>query len=322
MKELLGVLSSSRKSIWRTHQTYSEDAPAYTLASYGDTFAVIGSHKNILGYYQAPLYTTANPYIHWSKTYSTLGNEKVTALDKCGSYWVAGVANGLFTSTVLTGTWTRRLTGSSDINKVIYSSTASLYIAIGNNGNLYTATSPTSSWTSRTSNFGTNNICDIYDNGSLIVIVGFSAKIATSTDGTTWTLRTNSFSESIKGVVYAKSLWVFVGHHTSNIPEIATSSDPTSSITMNTSTGLPSSGLSLEGIAYSSNQFVAVASNPLSIISTTSPASSWISEDITHSNCMYAKITTNNKYFGVLISQPQPILAAPPAPIKFYGRSV
>ena len=68
-----------------------------------------------------------------------------------------------------------------------------------------------------------------FGNG-LFVAVGWNGTITTSTDGTTWTARTSNMStNTLKGVVYANSLWVVVGEGggTTNTGGVAYSTDGT-----------------------------------------------------------------------------------------------
>ena len=241
--------------------------------------------------------TSSDPTNSYTASTNNVGSN-VSFVSSCNSYWLSGAA-GIKTASSATGVWTTRLTlsGSDEFCDAIYSTTASLYIAVGENGLLYTASDPTLTWTSRTSQFGTTTVSRIHDNGSLIVIVGESGKMATSTDGITWTLRTSGFGTSnIYGATYGGTSWVFVGGDS----KVGTSSDPTTSVTINTSTGI-TSGLNLYDIAFSGTDFVIVAdaSRVLKAFETTSPSGAW-TEKIVGDSFLSPRIASNNSYFGVV----------------------
>lgn len=244
------------------------------------------------------IYTASGPSGTWSLSSNTPGSTLYYFLSNCNSNWVAGKSSGNISyATSSTGTWTGVAVGSVYHRGCIYSSTASLYILIGDSGSLYTATSLGGIWTSRTSQFGTDAIYAIHDNGSLIVAVGAAGKMSTSTNGTTWTSRTSGFgTTSIKGVVYGGTTWVLSGLS----DKIGTSSDPTSSVTINSSTGI-TAGSRFSNCTYSGTTFVIAGSTSGGgkAFESSTPAGSWTTRDL---NVVSSdmNVASNSSYFGMV----------------------
>ena len=302
---LSGVLavrrSASPTSPWTESYSSSRDSLRSVTAD-SSTFAAVNLDSDV--------YTVSNPATGtWAKSSNSPALNSYY-IDHCNSYWIILHNSSLSTSTSATGSWTANALGFVGPTKAIYSSTASLYIIGGNSGNLYTASDPTSTWTSRTSNFGTSTIWDIYDNGSLIVAVGNDGKMATSTDGITWTIRTSSFgAAAIKGVIYGGTTWVFTGPG-----KIGTSTDPTSSVTQNTSSGI-TTGEDLGTIAYSGTMFVTSGdTTSFNIYETTTPAGAWTKKPMWAKSTMINSNVSNSSYFCALTHAY--------TPGKIFGRAV
>jgi hypothetical protein len=99
-----------------------------------------------------------------------------------GVFYAGGSTGKLATSVNGTASWTQRTSsfGSSVILGLAYSSTLSIYIAVGGDGKLATS-SDGLTWTQRTSSFGTTFIRGVVAFGGTLVAVGDDGKLATST---------------------------------------------------------------------------------------------------------------------------------------------
>jgi len=167
-------------------------------------------------------------------------------------YWVWGVGGKIARSTDAI-TWTTVSIGSTNrINKVFYSSSLSLYIAIFDGGVLRTSTNGTS-WTARTSTFTSDNINGIAEKAGVLVIVGAAGKGASSTTGTSWTSRTlNNSTNTFNNVAASANEFVAVA----NAGGVSRSTDGT--------TWTLVSGITGQDIVYANTGFFVVAGDSTS----------------------------------------------------------
>jgi hypothetical protein len=154
----------------------------------------------------------------------TISNATRGAAYLNGEYWVWGSGGKIARSTDAI-TWTTVSIGSTNlINKVFYSSSLSLYIAIFDGGVLRTSANGTS-WTARTSTFTTSNINGIVEKAGVLVIVGDDGKGASSTTGTAWTSRTlNNSTNTFYNVAASANEFVAVA----SVGGVSRSTDGTS----------------------------------------------------------------------------------------------
>jgi len=244
---------------WKEVETSPQSSVLIKIATDGTTYAACENNS------ASNIYYTTDPSNTWSASSNTVNGQATLTLNYGNSYWFAGCAdNYIYTSSSASGTWTSRFDTGGGPRDIIYSSTASLYISVGGGG-IHTASDPTSTWTSRQS----GSFRAVHDNGSLIVAVGDNGALYTSTNGTSWTSRTSGFgTDAILGLTYNNSIWVFVGVNS----KIGTSTDPTSSVTLNTSSGV-ASGLTFTSVAYDGSEFIIVRDTHM--YKTSNPSSSW-----------------------------------------------
>ena len=132
----------------------------------------------------------------WTARTANVGTAGLKYVAFNGSLFVAvGLTNGT-TAAITTSsdgvTWTLRTTGvpgsSSSLNKVIWVSSLSLWVAVGASGLILTSPDGIT-WTSRTGAGSTTLTNVAFGNGTLIA--GNSTALYTSTDAVTWTSQTN-----------------------------------------------------------------------------------------------------------------------------------
>lgn len=137
--------------------------------------------------------------ITWTQRTSSFSTSIIWGVAYGANTWVAVGESGKLATSSDGITWTQRTSGvATEIYSVAYGNGLWCYGTTG--GGLRTATDPTSTWTSRTSTLASAVNSLYYDPSDALWHAGNDAgttgALATSPDGTTWTARTSTYSQS------------------------------------------------------------------------------------------------------------------------------
>ncbi len=188
-----GLATSTNGSTWTA--TSSGQA---TAANNNFTPVVLNTATNNLTSWNSVGWSSTEPIstvtTAWTANTTTRpANSKVTSALFQGGTYVLTLANGnIYTATTPTGTYTRRSTNATQLNRVIYASNISggTYLSVGNSGVNLTTTNPTGTWTAQTAlttgQATVPNLTGAYYDGSNLWVTGVSA-ILKSNNATSWT---------------------------------------------------------------------------------------------------------------------------------------
>jgi hypothetical protein len=202
---------------------------------------------------------SSNDSIKWQSNISNISNTiTVNDLIYGNQTYVAVANNGELVSSTNGTTWTVRSSGFSttNINKIAYNSSLTLFAAVGANNRISTSPDGTS-WTSQTSNFNGGDLIGVANSTTTnigFVTVGNQSSIgfaSSSTNGTTWTVSPLQFgTNTFHSATYGNGLYVVGGASGCMV----TSTDLTNWTNRNSKFGVNS----IRQIIYANGIFVAV----------------------------------------------------------------
>ena len=176
------------------------------------------------------------------------GNGKFVTVGKNGTIKVSNTPNS---------SWSNINLGSEiTLNKVIWSSVASLFIAVGDNGKIFTS-STGNTWVDNSLAI-LDNLYSICENDSMVIVIGQNRRVLTSINGTSWS-GSGSTSITLYDVCWDGSQFIIVGSG----GNIYTTVD---GITLTSRTS--GTTKDLYSVCYNGAEIVAVGDNEVSISST------------------------------------------------------
>ena len=275
------VVSGSTALTW-TAKTGVTSNNIFAITYDGTYFVIIDSTGRV--------YTATNPSGTWTYN-SDIGGQGEDLYSGSDGYVGCSLGSDFKYATDPSSTWTLNdpVSGIA-MRSTCYFSYASKWLITGDNSYVYyTGTPPTSGWTA-TSKGTSSNSKMVRPGSTLACCVGDSGFLSTSSNGTSWTIRTSSFGTTqIYSCYYDNSIWVFGGSG----GKIATSTDPTSSVTQNTNTR--TWPYITKDFSYHNNLWVCVGYGGV-IATTKNPAGTWDANTSGTTNEL-SGITYGNGYF-------------------------
>ena len=254
-----GGAGGSAGGVWR------EKLPVSFFGGPGSIVPVVVGTGGAGGAAQASASTNGNPGQPGQLTgigtiflYQQPATINFEAITYSGTQFVAvGASGGIYTSTSGTSSWTSRTSGiGTQLNGIVYSSSLTLYVAVGASGVILTSPNAIT-WTSRTSGVSTTLNAILWD-GTHFVVVGNAGVILTSTNGTTWTANAYSSANNLVDVAYDGTSIYNAVDNTGNVVETTSPTGTWTATQITTSSSYP-----FTSISFGNGLWVAVGNQSL-----------------------------------------------------------
>lgn len=242
--------ATSLTGTWANSQTITSGAinQLYANANY----SIISTTS--LGIYATTTPTSAG----WTRSL-VLGTSLIPIINNGTTYYTMGASGITYYSTTPTSTWTagQVVTAAFTTRGVVYA--GGLYVAVGNgsSSDIYTTTNPQSvAWTARLTN--ATQLNSVAYGNSTYVAVGNGGAIYSSSNGTSWTAQTSGTTSNLTSVYFDGTLFWATG----------------TAIILTSSNGTTWARASINSIAYTGSNFIAVGVGGL-IYTATSLSGPW-----------------------------------------------